>query len=100
MTFLQALNKLRKDIPPPLPTQVRRIKIKDEEDTIGFCEKRGKKFYIKIDKRLSEQMAIMILLHEWAHALSWPYCGSKEEDHGPEWGIAYAKVWRAYMETD
>lgn len=35
------------------------------------------------------------LIHEWAHAMSWtanaPGCG----DHGPEWGVAYARAYNA-----
>ena len=31
------------------------------------------------------------LCHEWAHTLHW----SKETDHPDEWGIMYARVYRA-----
>lgn len=34
------------------------------------------------------------LIHEWAHAASWPMGGQIEDDHGPFFGVAYAKCYR------
>lgn len=35
------------------------------------------------------------LVHEWAHALSWPMGSERTEDaHGPFFGVAYAQCYR------
>ena len=34
-----------------------------------------------------------VLIHEYAHALSWTPGHMCLDDHGPEWGVAYSKVW-------
>ena len=41
----------------------------------------------------------LIVLHEWAHALAW----SEEShdivrDHGPEWALAYARLYQSSIE--
>lgn len=51
------------------------------------------KFHIKISKDLKETQAIDALIHEMAHCLCW----KKEKEHGNLWGIAYSKVYRAYL---
>lgn len=62
----------------------------------GLCQqKTDNSFSIRIDKTLPEYYAIEVLLHEFAHILSW----NKDKNvHGKHWGIAYSKVYRAYLE--
>lgn len=75
------------------PLSVRRIKL--AEDLQGFCQLRGKKFIIKINRDLPEDYSIEVLLHEVAHAMSW----EQEKDvHGIKWGKAYSKVYRLFLE--
>jgi hypothetical protein len=50
-------------------------------------------FLIVISSELPNQVAWMILLHEWAHALTWDTSRDAEVDHDDAWGIAYAKLW-------
>ncbi len=38
------------------------------------------------------------LLHEYAHVLSWFGAEFETEEHGSEWGIAYAKLYRTFIE--
>jgi hypothetical protein len=35
------------------------------------------------------------LLHEWAHALTW--FGNDNDEHGPEWGLTYARLYRSFL---
>jgi len=53
-------------------------------------------FRIRINRDLGWALAVDTLLHEWAHLLCWFNC-PEDEPHGPEWGIAYARVYRAYI---
>jgi hypothetical protein len=81
----------------------------------GTCSRRRSRFSIRVADRLDEKSAVEVLLHEWAHARAWNHrldtCplampnSSPEPDpdlefdelaHGPEWGVAYALVWRVF----
>ena len=54
-------------------------------------------FVIRIADRLDEDIAIYFLMHEWAHCLAW-HEGDLVEHHGPEWGLAMARVHQALIE--
>ena len=64
---------------------------------------------IRLADRLSQPEAVEVLLHEWAHALSWNHALDKlaeapdldrdafeDASHDGAWGLAYAKTWRLY----
>jgi hypothetical protein len=75
------------------PISVRRTRLRDGLD--GQCEKVKNKFLIKINVKLPENYSIDVLIHEVAHALAW----DKDADvHGPNWGRAYSKVYRMFLE--
>jgi hypothetical protein len=102
---------LRVHCPPAYPVLVRAGKTPPNID--GFCVRRDRKFVITIDHGLGVDCVINCLLHEWAHALGWTYLLDKAADefaagligphefddvaHGPEFGIAYATCWRAFV---
>ena len=52
------------------------------------------KFWIRIDRRVSEQYAFLLLVHEFAHAMSWD---KQQKDHGIEWGKAVSRVYCVYL---
>jgi len=63
-------------------------------DRYGECEYKNM-FIIRL---VRQQFHIMFfsLIHELAHAKA----GLNLPDvHGPEWGLAYAAIWRAFLET-
>jgi len=98
-TYYKVIKLLKREMPPKLPVRVRRIKLSEE----GYCEKSNDKYLIRINKKLKESEAIDVLLHEWGHALSWKASYDKlsyerfcETIHGPEWGVAYAKVYQLF----
>lgn len=101
-SFEDAVRELREEIPPAFPVSVRRVSLKNQA---GDCElkdvtRKGKterRFIIRISKYIDEQTSILILLHEWAHAVAWTWEHDTVEDHGAEWGVAYARVYRALM---
>jgi hypothetical protein len=97
--YYKVIKMLRNEMPPKLPVRVRRVKIDNE----GYCEKDENRFSIRIKKNLKESEAIDVLLHEWAHALSWKASFDRmsyerfcETIHGPEWGVAYSKVYQLF----
>lgn len=94
------LKVLREGHPTEYPVKVRRVPLRDRgEDVHGDCDliegKHGRYFRIRIDTRLSTEHAFYILLHEWAHALTWDQ--SDIHDHGDAWGTTYAELWREYV---
>lgn len=82
---------LKKELPIGKVT-VRRVPLKG---ILGSCIKSGKQFVIKISSDKDFDFSIEILIHEWAHALSWDKPGSL--NHSSAWGIAYAKCFHALM---
>lgn len=73
------------------PVIIRRVKMTD--DYCGDCSMEKGKFFIRINKKLSENAAIDTLLHEMGHIKSWE---KETEFHGTIWGKEYSKIYRAY----
>ena len=66
----------------------------------AFIRSKGKDpyFLIRIDRTLDDTGVLHVLCHEWAHALSWNCESHLISHHGPEWGIAMARVWQSLLE--
>jgi predicted SprT family Zn-dependent metalloprotease len=69
----------------------------------GFCElvkpKKGTPFFrICLCKTLEPEAMFYVLIHEWAHAISWGSETHRIEAHGPEWGIAMSRIWQQLLE--
>ena len=107
-TFQGVLGYLREHCPAAQPVIIRSAWLADE--TAGECVRRPKRFVIRLNRNLSEAMAVETLLHEWAHALAWNFALdrlAKAPDttseqfqaaaHDEAWGCAYSRVWRAYL---
>jgi len=112
--FWEAVKRLKRDCPLDLPVTVRRLKkMKDH----GLCKlsKDKKRYYLAVHHVLHEYESILVLLHEWAHALATDY-----EVHEPDvphnayfgmfhealyWkfkkiGVFSARIERIYDQTD
>ncbi len=98
ITIRDAAALLRQKCPAPLPVRILRPKL--SSDHAGWCSLRDatktlpNRFQIEICKTVSHGTAIFVLIHEWAHALSW----DEDRRHGDRWGKAYARCWRAVFE--
>ena len=97
--YKHLVSVLKKKCPVAFPVSVRRIKMTND----GGCSLSKKKFYIFINKDISESSAIDTLLHEWAHARAWNHYHDSLEwsefekhCHDASWGVAYAEVYRIY----
>ena len=84
--------------PTPYPTALKVITLPRGDS--GDCTRQGRQFTIRIHNKLLWTSAIEILLHEYAHAMSWPMgkLADHEPDHNDAWGLAYAKLYRAFQE--
>lgn len=74
----------------------------NHHDAFGTTEDKvieGKKTYvISILRRATRAEVIDTLIHEWAHALSHATSGGFKHDDA--WGIAFAKVYRAFNDCE
>lgn len=98
VTFAEALRALRRTCAPALPVSVRRLPIR--RDIYGDCTLDDGRFYIRIHRGMQTVMQVHTLIHEWAHAISWHEGKPYVRDHGPEWGIAYARCYTAVYGDD
>jgi hypothetical protein len=87
--FKDTVRWLRK-LHPDIPFGVRRCKT--PADRNGDCRWIYDRFILRVSKDLPEDLAIDVLLHEFAHALAWGH----EPDHGRVWGARYARLYRAW----
>lgn len=101
--YKKLVSFLKKNLPIAYPVSVRRCVMGKTLD--GECVKYKKRFFIKINKDLPENLAIETLIHEWAHARAWNHLlDSMESDerfddfsHDATWGVAYSEVYRVYQ---
>lgn len=99
---MQISRWLAAEFPCAYPVYVRIGRIPGDKLS-GFCIRRGKKFYISLDDRPPKHFLIETLFHEWAHALTWKHANLEKRrltSHDEEWGIAFARIFRRYMEED
>lgn len=97
--FRSMLRNLREHVPPLLPV---RVYVRDHVDGFGSASlklRRGRPSHFVVEiRRADRQVMIDTLRHEWAHCLAWhdgPFC---EGDHPDDWGIQYARCYRATTE--
>lgn len=83
---------LKKNAESDFPIKIRRLKLSPKFD--GFCEFKKDHFLIKINRNLGTEHMIDVLIHEIAHVMSW---GMDEDIHGPNWGLAYSKIYRKFL---
>jgi predicted metal-dependent hydrolase len=92
MNRLYRLLKRLQKLKTTHPVRIKIVKPHEARNLWGDCNFTGKEFVIRLVK---DHVSIMmlILVHEYAHTLAWH---NVIEDHGDEFGIAYAHCWRIY----
>ena len=85
------LNWLRREHPLSKRVRVRQKHLKDQ----GDCDYVNHCFVINIESRQCYNLRMDALLHEWAHASTW--FGNDDDEHGSEWGLAYARLYRSFL---
>jgi hypothetical protein len=108
--FHKVVNYLKKNLPPEYPVSARRMYglPKGTMADIELVEKDNKKkFVIRISRKLGNDISVLMLIHEWAHALvgkrweDWEDRNSSDayngpSEHGEEWGVAYSRVYSCF----
>lgn len=100
-SYRRILKELRELCPPLVPVKTRRRPLKD---CMGYTtlihndDGLPTHFVLTIDSRLSWEATWTTLVHEWAHCQAWHQDHRAIDDHGPEFGIAYANIWRQVIE--
>lgn len=94
------LLELREVCPTLVPVVTSRRKLSDCIAYTTLIRRGGlpHHFIICIDSRLSWEATWQVLVHEWAHALAWNEASATVTDHGPEFGIAYSRIWEDLVE--
>ena len=90
-----AAETLRVLCPTKYPVVIRRVKLTDHGDCELVKVKRRRTFKIRISSNLDIQFQIWVLVHEWAHAMTWDITHDRHPDHGGHFGIAYAEAYAA-----
>jgi len=91
---------LKDNFQTPYPTKLHLRGGTGKVKHLGYVEQDGRKLNIHIDTRQPLYVAIDSLMHEFAHAMSWRHrsMDSSVSVHSGEWGLAYAKVYRSYID--
>jgi hypothetical protein len=101
--YQSVLRMLKIKCPAAFSVSVRRVNL-SKTHVDGRCWKHGKKFFIQIERTLSEHAAMDVLLHEWAHARAWNHrldAATTDEEfnklaHDAAWGVAYAEIYSLF----
>lgn len=91
--FRKTLSWLRRNFPPPRPVAVRRKELRCK--SLAETSLSGQRLVVVIKRRQSWRLQADCLLHEWAHVLTWH--GNDKDDHGEEWGLQYARIYREWV---
>ena len=99
-----AIRILKEDFPPLLPIKAT-LRHKPGAPELGYCnvtrDKAGRplRFVVTVYDGAPWSYLRLVLLHEWAHALAWQDGHETVEDHGPEWALAYSRLYREIVEA-
>lgn len=91
------IRRLQRDLPTLYPVRFERVAMKDWGDC-GVITRGGRRYLsIRLADWLPWPADYLVLLHEYSHARAWKPDRlevREKEDHGAEWGIRLAEVWR------
>jgi hypothetical protein len=89
---------LMKTVDSPFKTTIHMVKIDPPahpDDDTGFVEFVKPEFHVYLDNRMPFGMVVDYLIHELAHVGTWWV--NEPEDHGPMFGVEYARLYREYL---
>ena len=98
--WLRTICWLRREFPAEEKIQVRTLRLKElcGDADLGY-EGEFYGFLIRINKKKNFETRVDTLLHEWAHCLAW-FGAGQDKIHGPEFGIANARIYDKFLEWD
>ena len=96
LSWAAALRRLRMFCPTDRPVRVRLMRMSG--DAHGTCEQREKLYLLDIERTLTESHRLMVLSHEWAHAMAWPLELAWGPEHTAHFGICYVRAYNAIFD--
>lgn len=88
--FYKVVKAIRQEFPTDMPVIVRRKRLRNH---FGFCSQGKKNYYIYIDDRLEQSLAIYFYIHEISHARTFDI---QLKDHGAAWAKENGKIYAWY----
>lgn len=95
--WLRTIVWMKREFPGQRPVTVESCKV--DKEFLGSAELAGGRFKIEIGNKLCIRVKLEVLIHEWAHIISW-FGAGHVEDHPDDWGLAYAKIYRAFIDWE
>ena len=102
----RASRMIRDNIETPHPVRVRTVEESLEMkrlNALGYCylandnKPKNKKYFVIVIPRNTERAALVeLLVHEWAHAMSW--YSEADGSHGPSWAAAYSELYQLIID--
>lgn len=85
------------------PVRFERFNLKDHMGETAHITRKGKSYLlVRVNKSLSLDAQLLVLIHELAHCLQWRTDAqevSRDCEHDPEWGLAIARIWTSMMDN-
>ncbi len=73
------------------------------EDGFGAdCQRVGRRFVIRVTPGMPWYDTIEMVMHEYAHAMTWPHSRVEHHapDHSDEWALAFGRLYRHFHDED
>lgn len=93
----ESADVLRELCDPGWPVTVEYGEVEDDSWATSEWLEHDQEFRVLFHRRTPELLRLEVLAHEWAHLLAWDV---EEVEHGPEWGEAYSRCYRALWEDE
>lgn len=98
--FRTLVRTLRQRFPPLLPVRVyRRVDLGENlgDTALVSAGPKPSHFVVRIKAAMPWQTTQDVLLHEWAHTVAWCDGHQAVQDHGPEWALAYGRLYQGII---
>lgn len=66
---------------------------------MGECELRRNEFVIRLRPNMGMELSTIVLLHEWAHALTMEYLSPYEDDHCDRFWTTFGRLEKLWGES-
>lgn len=110
LTFEQKIRRvsriIRENVDTEYPVRVRTVKPNPQikkMNALGYCYLANERkpvaqryFVIVIPRTTSADDVVELLVHEWAHCMSWDDPG--DGDHGAKWAKAYSQLYQLIID--
>ncbi len=97
----EMVGRLRKEWRTPHPVRVA-LTTGLPPQVKGTCTRNGRTLHIHLNSRFPLYVLQEVLLHEWAHAITWPHARLERHQpmHPDEWALAYGRLYRWWYDEE